>query len=98
MNGIAKLLPLLGLVLLSSGCALKDTSASSSQIGDGKDSGGRNMYSPEIYGDVQAQQQWIASIEALEEQCRSTGKYCHVAQGARQSLRDNIKGIDRPAR
>jgi hypothetical protein len=98
MYGIAKLLLLLGLVVLSSGCALKDTSASSSQISDGNDDGSRNMYSPEIYDDAQAQQQWIAGIEALETQCRTTGKYCQEAQGARQSLRNHASGITRPAR
>jgi hypothetical protein len=56
------------------------------------------MYSPQIYGDAQAQQQWVAGIEALEMQCRTTGKYCHEAQGARQSLRNHTSGINRPAR
>ncbi len=86
------------LVTICAGCALKDTSASSSQIGDGKDVGSRNMYSPKIYGDAQAQQQWIAGIEALETQCRTTGKYCQEAQGARQSLRNHTSGITRQAR
>jgi hypothetical protein len=98
MDDIAKLLSLLGMIALSSGCALKDNSASSSQIGDGKNGAGRNMYSPEIYGDANAQQQWLAGIEALEKQCRTTGKYCQEAQGARQSLRENTSGISRSAR
>jgi hypothetical protein len=98
MSTAAKLLLSLILVTSCSGCALKDTSASSSQIGDGKDGGSRNMYSPEIYGDPQAQQQWIAGIEALETQCRTTGKYCQEAQGARQSLRNHTSGFTRPAR
>jgi hypothetical protein len=98
MNGITKLLSLLGLVVLSSGCALKDSNASSSQLGDRNNGNSRNMYSPNIYGDAQAQQQWTASIEALETQCRTTGKYCQEAQGARQSLRNHTSGITRPAR
>ena len=98
MDYIAKLLSPMGLLAICSGCALKNTSASSSQIGDDKDVGSRNMYSPEIYGDAQAQQQWIAGIEALEQQCRATGQYCQEAQGARQSLRNHKSGITRPAR
>jgi hypothetical protein len=98
MDYIAKLPSLIGLLAICSGCALKDTNASSSQIGDGKDGGSRNMYSPQIYSDTRAQQQWIAGIEALETQCRTTGKYCQEAQGARQSLRNHTSGITRPAR
>jgi hypothetical protein len=98
MEHIAKLLPIIGLLAICSGCALKDTSHSSSQLGEGVDGGSRNMYSPQIYGDAQAQQQWVAGIEALEMQCRTTGKYCHEAQGARQSLRNHTSGINRPAR
>jgi hypothetical protein len=98
MDNIAKLLPIIGLLAICSGCALKGTSHSSSQLGEGLDSGSRNMYSPQIYSDARAQQQWVAGIEALEMQCRTTGKYCHEAQGARQSLRNHTSGINRPAR
>jgi hypothetical protein len=98
MDHIAKLLPIIGLLAISSGCALKDTSHSSSQLGEGLDGGSRNMYSPQIYSDAQAQRQWVAGIEALEMQCRTTGKYCQEAQGARQSLRNHTSGINRPAR
>jgi len=56
------------------------------------------MYSPDIYGDVQAQKQWIAGIDALKAQCRTTGEYCQEAQGARQSLRGHSTGATRPAR
>jgi hypothetical protein len=98
MDYIAKLLSLIGLLAMCSGCALKDTSAASSQIGDGRNVGTRNMYSPQIYSDAQAQQQWIAGIEALETQCRATGKYCREAQGAGQSLRNHTSGISRPTR
>lgn len=98
MDYIANLLSLIGLLAICSGCALKDTGASSSQIGDGKDGGSRNMYSPQIYNDTQAQQKWIAGIEALETQCRKTGKYCQEAQGARQSLRNHTSGVTRPVR
>ncbi len=98
MGYVAKLLSLIALVAMCPGCALKDTSAASLQTGDGKDVGTRNMYSPEIYDDAQAQQQWIAGIEALEIQCRMTGKYCQEARGARQSLRNHTSGITRPAR
>jgi len=98
MEYIAKPLSLIALIALCSGCALNDTNASSSQIDDGKNGGSRNMYSPEISGDAQAQQQWVAGIEALEMQCRTTGKYCQEAQGARQSLRNHTSGINRPAR
>jgi hypothetical protein len=98
MDYIAKLLSLIGLLAICSGCALKDTNASSSQIGDGKDGGSRNMYSPQIYSDAQVQQQWLAGIEALETQCRTTGKYCQEAKGARQSLRKNTSRTTRQAR
>lgn len=56
------------------------------------------MYSPDIYGDAYAQQQWSAAIQALETQCRTTGEYCSEAQSARNSLRKNAAGLTRPAR
>ena len=98
MDYIAKLLSLLGLVAICSACAFKDTETSSSQLAGVKESNGRNMYSPTIYGDINAQQQWIAGIEALEKQCRTTGRYCREAQVARQSLNENTRGMTRPAR
>jgi hypothetical protein len=98
MDRFAKIPSILGLVFMSWGCALKDTSALSSQIADGKNGGSRNMYSPQIYSDAQAQQQWIAGIEALERQCRTNGEYCRQAQGLRQSLRDHTTGITGAAR
>jgi hypothetical protein len=98
MDHITKLLPIIGLLAICSGCALKETSNASSQLGEGVDGSSRNMYSPQIYGVTQTQQQWVAGIEALEMQCRTTGKYCHEAQGARQSLRNHTSGINRPAR
>lgn len=98
MHYFVKPLSLIALIVMCAGCAAKDTNAASSHMGDGKSAGNRNMYSPKIYGDAQAQQQWMAGIEALETQCRTTGKYCREAQGARQSLHKNINGITRPAR
>ena len=98
MYNKTKLLTLLGSVALSSGCALKETGASSPALGDGKDDGSRNMYSPNIYGDASTRQQWIAGIEALETQCRTTGEYCKEAQDARKSLRNHISGFTHPAR
>lgn len=98
MEYIAKPLSLIALIALCSGCALKNPNTSSSQIADGKNGGSRNMYSPQIYGDAQAQQQWVAGTEAIEMQCRTTGNYCQEAQGARQSLRNHTSGITRLAR
>jgi hypothetical protein len=97
MTFVDKILMCFVIVANCTGCALKDSTPSSSQLGNGKDSGTRNMYSPDVYGDPAAQQQWIAAIEALEEQCRTTGKYCLEAAGARKSLRDNVSGQNRPA-
>jgi hypothetical protein len=98
MDRPAKLLFLSGLLAICSGCALKDNSHSSSPYADRKGDSGRNMYSPEIYEDAQAQQQWMTGIEALERQCRTTGDYCQEAQGARRSLNRHLTGASRPAR
>jgi hypothetical protein len=79
-------------------CALKDNSPSTSQSAESQEAGSRNMYSPEIYSDGYAQQQWTAGIEALEAQCRTTGKYCSEAEQARKTLRGHTGGDMRSGR
>jgi hypothetical protein len=95
---VIKSLLAVGLVLTCTGCALKDNSSSTSQYAKGQETGSRNMYSPEIYSDGYAQQQWTTGIEALEAQCRTTGKYCLEAQQARKALRGNTGGEMRSGR
>ena len=95
---VIKSLLAVGLVATCTGCALKDNSSSTSQYAVGQETGSRNMYSPEIYGDGYAQQQWSAGIEALETQCRTTGKYCLEAKEARKTLRNHTGGDLRSGR
>lgn len=89
---VTKSLIVVGLMVICTGCALKDASSSTSQYAEGRETGSRNMYSPEIYGDGNAQQQWSAGIEALEAQCRTAGKYCLEAKQARKTLRSHTGG------
>ena len=95
---VIKSLLSVGLVATCTGCALKDNSSSTSQYAKGHETGSRNMYSPEIYSDGYAQQQWTTGIEALEAQCRTTGKYCLEAQQARKTLRGHTGGEVRSGR
>ncbi len=87
-----------GLAATCAACALKDNSPSTSQSAERQASGSRNMYSPEIYSDGYAQQQWTAGIEALEAKCRTTGKYCSEAKQARKTLRGHNGGDMRSGR
>ncbi len=77
---VIKSLIVVGLMATCTGCALKDDSSSTPQYAEGRETGSRNMYSPEIYGDGHAQHQWIAGIEALE------------AKQARKTLRSHTGG------
>lgn len=95
---VIKSLLSVGLVVTCTACALKDDSPSISQSAESQESGSRNMYSPEIYSDGHAQQQWTAGIEALEAQCRTTGKYCSEAKQARKTLRGHTGGDMRSGR
>ncbi len=95
---VIKSLLAVGLVVTCTACALKDNSPSTSQSVESQESGSRNMYSPEIYSDGYAQQQWTAGIEALEAQCRTTGKYCSEAKQARKTLRGHTGGDMRSGR
>jgi hypothetical protein len=95
---VIKSLIAIGLVAICMGCALKDNSPSTSQSAEVQETDGRNMYSPEIYSDGYAQQQWAAGIEALETQCRAKGKYCLEAKQAKKTLRGHTGGEIRPGR
>lgn len=95
---VIKSLLAFGLVATCTGCALKDNNSSPSQYAKGQETGSRNMYSPEVYSDGYAQKQWTTGIEALEAQCRTTGKYCLEAQQARKTLRGHTGGEIRSGR
>ena len=89
---VIKSLIVVGLMATCTGCALKDNKSSTPKHAEGRETGSRNMYSPEIYGDTHAQQRWSAGIEALEAECRTTGKYCLEATQARKTLRSHTGG------
>ena len=49
----------------------------------------RNVYSPQIHNDPYVEHQWQKGVEALEAECRHSGKRCTEARAARRWLSEN---------
>lgn len=47
---------------------------------------GRQMFSPDVHGDPYARTQWETSVQALEAECRRSGKMCEEAAQARIAI------------
>lgn len=47
---------------------------------------GRRMFSPDVHGDPYARTQWEVSVQALEQECRRSGRMCDEAAQARIAI------------
>ncbi len=54
--------------------------------GETSQAAGRQMFSPDVHGDPYTRTQWEVSVQALEAECRRSGKLCQEAAQARIAI------------